>query len=53
MCVAAWSGKKCTGEMECEVRRGREGKRERGRERERETEGGEFEGGKGGERGLD
>lgn len=43
-CLICVSGKKCTGEMECEVtRRGREGKRkrERWRETERETERGE------------
>lgn len=30
-CLICVSGKKCTGEMECEVRRGREGKRKRER----------------------
>lgn len=58
-CLICVSGKKCTGEMECEVRRGREGKREREREmegerkRERKGERGEeIEGGEG-RRGLD
>lgn len=40
LCCLIWvSGKKCTGEMECEVRRGREGKRKRERWRERDRKG--------------
>lgn len=48
-CLMCVSGKKCTGEMECEVRRGREGKREGEMKGEEKESNREKEGGKGGE----